>query len=46
MQRFAVVGPPTPIFLNPTGTEVEGSRTVGATAVDDFLARIAAAERG
>jgi thiol:disulfide interchange protein DsbD len=46
MQRFAVVGPPTLIFLNPTGTEVEGSRTVGATAVDDFLARIAAAERG
>ncbi len=46
MQRFAVVGPPTLIFLNAAGREVEDARTVGATAVDDFLARIAAAERG
>jgi thiol:disulfide interchange protein DsbD len=46
MQRFAVVGPPTLIFLNPMGTEVESARTVGATAADDFLAKIAAAERG
>jgi thiol:disulfide interchange protein DsbD len=46
MQRFAVVGPPTLIFLNPTGAEVEGARTVGATVADDFLAKIAAAERG
>ena len=46
MQRFAVVGPPTLIFLNPMGTEVESARTVGATVADDFLAKIAAAERG
>jgi len=46
MQRFAVIGPPTLIFLNPTGTEVERARTVGATAVDDFLSKIAASERG
>jgi thioredoxin:protein disulfide reductase len=46
MHRFAVVGPPTLIFLDPTGTEVEGARTVGATVVDDFLAKIAASERG
>ncbi len=46
MERFAVVGPPTLIFLNPVGKEVEGARTVGATVVDDFLAKIAAAERG
>ena len=46
MKRFAVVGPPTLIFLNPMGTEVEGARTVGATVADDFLAKIAAAERG
>ena len=46
MQRFAVVGPPTLIFLNREGKEVEDARTVGTTAVDDFLARIAAAERG
>jgi thiol:disulfide interchange protein DsbD len=46
MQRFAVVGPPTLIFLNPAGTEVESARSVGATVVDDFLAKIAASERG
>jgi thioredoxin:protein disulfide reductase len=46
MQRFAVIGPPTLIFLNPMGTEVEGARTVGATVADDFLTKIAAAERG
>jgi thioredoxin:protein disulfide reductase len=46
MQRFAVIGPPTLIFLNTMGTEVEGTRTVGATVAVDFLARIAAAERG
>jgi thioredoxin:protein disulfide reductase len=46
MQRFAIVGPPTLIFLNPMGTEVEGARTVGATVVDDFLSKIAASERG
>ena len=46
MRRFAVVGPPTLIFLNPMGTEVESARTVGATVADDFLAKIAAAERG
>lgn len=46
MQRFAVVGPPTLIFLNREGAEVENARTVGATAVDDFLAKVTAAERG
>jgi thiol:disulfide interchange protein DsbD len=46
MQRFAVVGPPTFIFLNPKGTEVEAARIIGATAVDEFLDKIAVAERG
>ena len=46
MQRFSVVGPPTLIFLNPTGREVEAARIIGATAVGDFLDKIAIAERG
>lgn len=46
MERFAVVGPPTLIFLSPAGAEVDGTRIVGTTAVDDFLTKIAAAERG
>jgi thiol:disulfide interchange protein DsbD len=46
MKRFAVVGPPTLIFLDATGREVDGTRIIGATAVDDFLDKIAAAERG
>lgn len=46
MERFAVVGPPTLIFLDAMGREVDGTRIIGTTAVDDFLDKIAAAERG
>lgn len=46
MARFAVIGPPTLIFLDAAGREVKGTRIVGATIVDDFLDKIAAAERG
>jgi thioredoxin:protein disulfide reductase len=46
MQRFSVVGPPTLIFLNPVGKEVEAARVIGATAVGDFLGKLAIAERG
>lgn len=46
MERFAVVGPPTLVFLNPAGAEVDGTRIVGATAVGDFLTKIATAQRG
>lgn len=46
MERFAVVGPPTLIFLDTTGREVSGTRIVGPTSVDDFLTKVAAAERG
>lgn len=43
MQRFAVVGPPTVVFLNPDGTEIAGTRVVGDIGVDDFLNKIAKA---
>ncbi|AWL98655.2 protein-disulfide reductase DsbD [Bradyrhizobium amphicarpaeae] len=46
MERFSVVGPPTLVFLNAMGREVDGTRTVGTTAVHDFLDKIAVAERG
>jgi thioredoxin:protein disulfide reductase len=44
MKRFAVIGPPTLIFLSPAGAEVEGTRTVGKTEVNDLLSKIAAAQ--
>jgi thiol:disulfide interchange protein DsbD len=46
MERFAVIGPPTLIFLNAAGKEIEGTRIVGMTVVDDILSKVAAAERG
>lgn len=45
MARFAVVGPPTMILLNSAGKEVDGTRTVGMTVVNDLLSKIAAAVR-
>jgi thioredoxin:protein disulfide reductase len=41
-----VIGPPTLIFLNAAGKEVDGTRIVGTTVVDDILDKVAAAERG
>jgi thiol:disulfide interchange protein DsbD len=46
MQRFSVVGPPTLIFLDPAGKEIDGTRTLGSVDVNDFLGRIARARRG
>jgi thioredoxin:protein disulfide reductase len=46
MERFAVVGPPTMILLDTAGREVDGTRTIGMTVVNDFLSKIAAAMRG
>jgi thioredoxin:protein disulfide reductase len=46
MERFAVIGPPTLVFLNAAGKEVDGTRIVGATVVDEIIRKIAAAERG
>ncbi|WP_210348705.1 protein-disulfide reductase DsbD [Bradyrhizobium sp. CCBAU 53338] len=46
MERFAVVGPPTLVFLNTMGREVDGTRMIGTTAVHDLLDKIAVAERG
>jgi len=43
MQRFAVVGPPTVVFLDPDGTEITDTRVVGDIGVDDFLNKIAKA---
>jgi thiol:disulfide interchange protein DsbD len=45
MQRFAVVGPPTVVFLNPDGGEITAARVVGDIGVDGFLSRIAKASR-
>jgi thiol:disulfide interchange protein DsbD len=46
MERFDVVGPPTLIFLDAAGREVNGTRIIGPTVADEFLNKIAAAERG
>ncbi|MBX9647743.1 MAG: protein-disulfide reductase DsbD [Xanthobacteraceae bacterium] len=45
MQRFAVVGPPTVVFLNPDGSEITEARVVGDIGVDGFLGRLAKASR-
>ena len=45
MQRFAVVGPPTVVFLNPDGSEIMDARVVGDVGVDGFLNKVAKASR-
>lgn len=45
MQRFAVVGPPTIVFLNPDGSEVKDARVVGNVGIDGFLDKVAKAWR-
>lgn len=45
MQRFAVVGPPTVVFLDPDGSEIKDARVVGDINVDNFLNKIAKAWR-
>jgi thiol:disulfide interchange protein DsbD len=45
MQRFAVVGPPTVVFLNPDGSEIKDARVVGDVGVDGFLDKVAKAWR-
>jgi thioredoxin:protein disulfide reductase len=45
MQRFAVVGPPTVVFLNPDGSEITEARVVGDIGIDAFISRIAKATR-
>jgi len=45
MQRFAVVGPPTVVFLNPDGSEIKDARVVGDVGVDSFLDKVAKAWR-
>jgi thioredoxin:protein disulfide reductase len=45
MQRFAVVGPPTVVFLNPDGSEIKEARVVGDVGVDNFLNKVARAWR-
>jgi thioredoxin:protein disulfide reductase len=45
MQRFAVVGPPTVVFLNPDGSEITDARVVGDVGVDGFLNKLAKASR-
>lgn len=45
MQRFAVVGPPTVVFLNPDGSEIKDARVVGDVGVEGFLDKVARAWR-
>lgn len=40
MQRFGVVGPPTMFLLNAAGSELVGSRMIGAIAGNDFAQRL------
>jgi thiol:disulfide interchange protein DsbD len=45
MKRFAVVGPPTIVFLSPDGGEILGARVVGSVGVTVFLDKLAKALR-
>jgi len=45
MRRFAVVGPPTVVFLNPDGREITDARVVGDVGVSGFLNKLAKASR-
>ena len=45
MQRFAVVGPPTVVFLNSDGSEIKDARVVGDVGLDNFLNKVAMAWR-
>ena len=45
MQRFAVVGPPTVVFLNPDGSEIADARVDGDVGIDGFLDKLAKASR-
>ena len=40
MQRFDIVGPPTMFLLGPTGTEIAGSRLIGAISATDLALHI------
>ena len=40
MKRFAVVGPPTIVFLNPDGTEIQEARVVGQIGISGFLSKL------
>jgi thioredoxin:protein disulfide reductase len=41
LKRFGVVGPPTIVFLNPDGTEVQEARIVGDLGITAFLGKLA-----
>jgi thiol:disulfide interchange protein DsbD len=45
MKRFGVVGPPTIVFLNPEGREIQEARIVGDVGVAGFLSKLAKAIR-
>jgi thiol:disulfide interchange protein DsbD len=45
MKRFAVVGPPTIVFLGPDGDEIHEARIVGDVGVAGFLSKLAKALR-
>jgi thiol:disulfide interchange protein DsbD len=40
MKRFAVVGPPTIVVLNPDGTEIQEARVVGDIGMSGFLSKL------
>ncbi|MGX9431629.1 MULTISPECIES: protein-disulfide reductase DsbD [Bradyrhizobium] len=45
MKRFAVVGPPTIVFLGSDGAEIQEARIVGDIGVSGFLSKLAKALR-
>jgi len=40
LARFGIFGPPTIVFFNREGTEIEGQRVIGFMTADDFLTHL------
>jgi thiol:disulfide interchange protein DsbD len=40
LQRFGIFGPPTIVFFNRAGEEIQGQRVIGYMSADDFLAHL------
>jgi thiol:disulfide interchange protein DsbD len=40
LARFAIFGPPTIVFYDRQGSEIENQRVIGYMKVDDFLSHL------
>jgi len=40
LQRFGIFGPPTIVFFDRAGEEIQGQRVIGYMSADDFLAHL------